>query len=115
MLESTPHVSPYIKVIVVDVEIRYLTTNPVQVNLVIRGTLPDQCQYRFYSVENRRERNVKVSLYGIHPSDNSCPQTIGSIEYALQLGRDLPESEQGFSPGDYILTVNNYQTYFSIK
>src|SRR5688572_12503082 len=40
MTESSPHVSPYIKVIVVSVEIRFLETNPVQVELVIRGTLP---------------------------------------------------------------------------
>jgi hypothetical protein len=115
MTESMPRVSPYIKVMVVDVEIRYLETNPVQVELVIRGTLPDQCKYGFYSVENRGDQNVKVSLDGIHPSDNSCLQTNQSIEYVLCLGRDMPESERGFSPGDYKLTVNNYQTSFSIK
>ena len=115
MTESVPHVSPYIKVTVVDVEIRYLETNPVQVELVIRGTLPDQCKYGFYSVETRADQNVKVSLDGIHPADNSCLQTDQSIEYVLRLGRDMPEAERGFSPGDYKLTVNNFQTSFSIK
>jgi len=115
MTESTPRVSPYIDVIVEDVEIRYQATNPVQVELVIRGTLPDQCKYEFYSIENRRNLNVKISLSGIHPADNSCVQTIQTIEYVLLLGRDMPESERGFFPGDYTLTVNNYQTTFSIK
>jgi len=115
MTESAPRVSPYIKVMVVDVEIRYLETKPVQVELVIRGTLPDQCKYDFYSVENRGDQNVKVSLDGIHPADNSCLQTTQTIEYVLRLGRDMPELERGFSPGDYKLTVNNYQTSFSIK
>ena len=115
MTESAPHVSPYIKVVVVDVEIRYLKTNPVQVELVIRGTLPDQCKYGFYSVENRADQNVKVSLDGIHPADNSCGQTGQSMEYVLPLGRDMPEAERGFPPGEYKLTVNNYQTSFSIK
>jgi hypothetical protein len=115
MTESAPHVSPYIDVMVVNVEIRYLETNPAQVELVIRGTLPDQCKYDFYSVENRAGQNVKVSLDGIHPADNSCLQTTQTIEYVLRLGRDMPESERGFAPGDYELTVNNYQTSFSIK
>ena len=115
MTESTPRVSPYIDVIVEDVEIRYQATNPVQVELVIRGTLPDQCKYEFYSIENRRNLNVKISLSGIHPADNSCVQTIQTIEYVLLLGRDMPESERGFAPGNYTLTVNNYQTTFSIK
>ena len=113
--ESAPHVSPYINIMVTDVEIRRLETTPVQVELVIRGTLPDQCKYVFYSVETRRDQNVKVSLDGKHPADNSCLQTEQNIEYVLRLGRDMPESERGFSSGDYNLTVNNYQTSFSIK
>jgi inhibitor of cysteine peptidase len=115
MTESMPRVSPYIRVMVENVEIRYLETDPVQVELVIRGTLPDQCKYDFYSVENRGGQNVKISLSGIHPTDNSCLQTAQTIEYVLRLGRDMPESERGFSPNDYKLTVNNYQTSFSIK
>lgn len=112
---STPHVSPYIDVIVDNVEIRYLKTNPVQVELVIRGTLPDQCKYGFYSVENRRNLNVKITLFGIHPADNSCKQTNQIIEYMLLLGRDMPEIERGFAPGNYELNVNNYKTTFSIR
>jgi len=115
MQESTPRVSPYIDVMVDDVEIRYLETNPVQVELVIRGTLPDQCKYGFYSVEYRGNLNVNISLSGIHPADNSCVQTIQTIEYVLLLGRDMPESERGFAPGDYTLIVNDYQITFSIK
>lgn len=115
MKESNPHVSPYIDVIVDDVEIRYQATNPVQVELVIRGTLPDQCKYGFYSLENRGNLNVKIKLSGIHPADNSCIQINQTIEYVLLLGRDMPELERGFAPGGYELTVNKYQTTFSIK
>lgn len=114
-MENTPHVSPYIPVNVLSVEVQSLDTTPVEVELVIRGTLPDQCKYQFYSVENRVEQSVNVSLRGIHPSDSSCPQEDQTIEYVLPLGRDMPEAERGFSPGDYRLTVNNYQTSFSIK
>jgi hypothetical protein len=114
LTESAPHVSPYIRVTVVAVEVRPLDTNPVQVELVIRGTLPDQCTYQFYSVENRAEQTVKVNLDGIHPADTSCLQTDQTIQYVLPLGRDMPEAERGFPPGDYKLVVNNYQTSFSI-
>lgn len=115
MTQNQPHVSPYIQVKVMEVEIRYLETEPQQVEIVIRGTLPDQCKYSFYSLENRSDQNVKVSLAGIHPNDNNCLQTEQSIEYVLLLGRDMPEKERGFSPGDYMLTVNDYQAGFSIE
>lgn len=115
VIATGPVVSPYIKVMVVGVEIRFLETDPAQVELVIRGTLPDQCKYDFYSVESRAGQNVKVSLNGIHPAGRDCPRTAQDIEYVLPLGRDMPEAERGFSPGDYRLTVNNYQTSFSIK
>jgi hypothetical protein len=42
-------------------------------------------------------------------------QTAQSIAYVLLLGKDMPESEQGFPSGEYTLTVNEYQTGFSIK
>ena len=114
-IPSAPIVSPYIEVQVNKVEIKYLETVPVQVELVIQGTLPDQCKYDFYSLENRRGTNVKISLSGIHPSDTNCLQTIQNTEYVLRLGRDMPELERGFAPGDYELIVNSYQTTFSIK
>jgi hypothetical protein len=112
---ATPVVSPYIKVAVEDVKIRYLATKPVQVELLIRGALPDQCKYEFYSLENRGDQDVKITLYGIHPAGLNCPQTKQTIEYALPLGRDLPEAERGFVPGSYQLRVNDYQTTLSIR
>jgi hypothetical protein len=112
--ESSPHVSPYVDVVVTDVEIRYLETAPVQVELVIRGTLPDQCKYNFYSVENRRNQNIKISVKGRHPAEG-CEQISQAVEYILLLGRDMPESERGFTPGNYTLSVNKYQTVFTIK
>ena len=114
-IEDSPHVSPYIWVDVADVGIRFLNIDPVQVELVIRGTLPDMCTYQFYSVETRMNHNIRVSLQGIHPADTSCLQVTQNIEYVLLLGRDMPEIERGFPTGDYNLTVNNYQTSFSIK
>lgn len=112
--ENLPHVSPYVDVVVTNVQFRYLETNPVQIEIVVEGTLPDQCKYDFYSLENRSEQNVKITLKGIHPAE-SCEQVYQSVEYVLLLGRDLPANERGFLPGTYFLTINDYQTDFSIK
>jgi hypothetical protein len=115
MTDNAPHVSPYIKVTVTKVDIRYLDTNPVQVELVIWGTLPDQCKYDFYSIENRNNTQVKISLDGIHPSDSTCANTSQAVQYVLKLGRDFPEKNRGFAQGEYKLIVNNFQTNFLIK
>ena len=112
--EEFPHVSPYIDVIVSDVEFRLLEADPVEEEIIIRGSLPDQCEYDFYSVESRRGQNIKITLKGIHPQKD-CTQDAQIIEYSLLLGRDLPEDERGFSSGNYTLIVNNFQTFFTIQ
>lgn len=110
-----PQVSPYFKLQVTSVEIRSLATTPARVELVIHGVLPDQCKYEFYAVETRAQNSVRISLDAIHPNDNSCAQTEQATQYTLALGRDLPEAQRGFAPGEYVLTVNEYQASFSIK
>ena len=115
MTVSAPHVSPYIDVIVQSVEIHYLETSPVQVELVIQGTLPDQCKYGFYSIENRQGLNIRISLSGIHPADTGCAHTVQTIKYTLLLGRDMPESQRGFAPGNYELMINKFSTTFSVN
>ncbi len=108
-----PIVSPYVDVVVIGVEVRTLPTTPVQVELLIRGTLPDQCKYRLYAVDHREAQQVRVQLRAMHPAEN-CDQTVQSIEYLLPLERNLPESRRGFAPGTYELIVNDYRTTFSI-
>lgn len=114
MTKSAPHVSPYFDLVVTDVEIRYLETDPVQAEVVIRGTLPDQCKYEFYSLENRRNQDVKITLKVRHPAGD-CDQSSQNVEYVLLLGKIKPEAERGFAPGDYTLIVNKFQTVFTIK
>jgi hypothetical protein len=112
---NRPIVSPYLDVLIESVEIRIVDANLSRVELVIRGSLPDQCKYDFYVVENRGDHNIKITLKGIHPKDTSCAQTVQSIEYIYQLGRDMPESKRGLEAGNYELTVNNYNTSFTIE
>jgi hypothetical protein len=109
-----PIVSPYIDVAVTGIEVIFLDTHPVQVELIIHGSLPDQCAYDFYSIENRTPDQVKITLKGIHPSTLDCAQTVQNIDHSLRLGQDFPEIQRGFEPGSYQLTVNGYQTTFVI-
>jgi hypothetical protein len=110
-----PIVSPFVDLQVTGVEVRQLATKPVQVEAVIRGNLPDQCAYRFHAVENRQERSVRIQIKAIHPANGNCAQTAQAVEYIFPLGRDMPEAQRGFAPGEYELVVNDYRTTFSIK
>ena len=110
-----PSVSPYIDVTVTETEIIFKDTLPIQVELIIHGTLPDQCTYDYYSVENRQPGQVKITLRGIHPAKTDCEQTSQNITYSLLLGQDLPENQRGFEPGSYLLIINDYQTTFTIE
>lgn len=111
---SDPGISPFIDVNVTGVEIHFLETFPVQVQLVIHGTVPDQCTYVFHALDKRIDHQIKVTLTGRHPAGGSCTQTSQDVEHTLLLGGWLPEGERGFEPGDYQLLVNLYQTSFSI-
>lgn len=113
VVDSNPHVSPQVKVAVEYVEVRLLETDPVQVELVIKGTLPDQCKYELITTEDRTDDSIKITLEGLRPPEN-CQDSTQNIEYVLLLGRDLPEPERGFNPGNYELRINDYQTSFSI-
>jgi hypothetical protein len=86
----------------------------VQVELVIHGSLPDQCIYDIHVLEKRIDRQVKVTLISRHPADMSCAQTPQPIAYTYPLGSGYSEDQRGFEPGDYQLLVNRYQTSFSI-
>jgi hypothetical protein len=109
-----PIVSPYVEVTVEDVQVRILTTNPPQAQLIIRGTLPDMCDYQMYGVESRGEGSLHLSLQGIHPVGVMCAQALQSIEYTWVLGQDLPPAERSLRPGIYELTVNTYRTTIRI-
>jgi hypothetical protein len=112
-LDSTPHVSPQVPVTVTHVEARTLETNPDQVELIIQGTLPDQCEYEIFSYEVRSGNTVNVTVEGIHPPE-TCENIEQHIEYTLLLGRDAPEEASIFTPGNYEVIVNGYPSEFSI-
>lgn len=112
---SLPVVSPYLDVLIESVEVRVSDKYPAQIELVILGSLPDQCKYGFYIVENREGHNIKITLKGIHPQDITCTQTSQIIEYIYLLGRDMPESKRGLEAGTYELIVNTYHTSFIIS
>ena len=115
MTINSPHVSPNIKVIVTNIGIRSIINHPGQLELVIKGTLPDQCQYRFSTVESRVDKTIKINFLAIHPNNNDCQQKSQNIEYILPLGRDMPEADRALAPGNYTISVNKFQISYSVK
>ena len=111
--DSNPHVSSQVPVKVTHVEARTLEPAPDQVELIIQGTLPDQCEYEIISYEVRSGNTVNVTVEGIHPPE-TCENTEQQIEYTLLLGRDEPEEARIFAPGNYEVIVNGYPSEFSI-
>jgi hypothetical protein len=103
-----------VRVAVETVEVRLLESFPVQIELVIHGNLPDACDYELVASEEREGQMVSVTLEGQRPADVSCPAGVQPVTYTLLLGGPLPLAERGFVPGDYTLTVNDYQTLVKV-
>lgn len=104
-----------VRVAVEAVEVRLLESFPVQIELVIKGALPDGCEYQLIASEQREGQMVSIMLEGQRPADLSCTAEIQPIAYTLLLGDGLPLAERGLAPGDYTPTVNDYQTSFSVE
>ncbi len=95
------------KVTIEAVELRYLESLPIQIELFIKGNLPDECEYELVATQAREGQMISVTLEGRRPADLPCAAAIRPITYALLL-------EGGFEPGDYTLVVNDYQMSFSV-
>jgi hypothetical protein len=96
------------KVAVEAVELRQLESLPIQIQLFIKGNLPDDCEYELVATQAREGQMIRVTLEGQRPADLSCTTAIQPVTYALRL-------EGGFEPGDYTLAVNDYQMSFSVS
>jgi hypothetical protein len=95
------------KVAVEAVELRQLESLPIQIQLFIKGNLPDECEYELVATQAREGQMIRVTLEGQRPVDLPCSTAIQPVIYTLRL-------EGGFEPGGYTLVVNDYQTSFSV-
>ena len=109
--EPTPTVTeePVASVAVVeDIEVHFLESLPVQVQIVVRGTLPDAGCTTIGSVEQELEGDTfKVKLITTTDPLALCAQALTPFEEVVKLEfSDLPV-------GDYVVDVNGVQETFT--
>jgi hypothetical protein len=92
---------------VTDVQVLLMESWPVQVGLVIKGTLPDAC-IEVVGVQEQRDGNtITLTVQTRRLEDARCAQVVTDFEHRYRL-------EGGFYSGDYTLDVNGYVVEFHI-
>lgn len=72
-------------VFVESTEILYLESFPVQVRLVVRGSLPTPCHQAQWSVEDDGE-TIEVTLWSVIALGQGCAQVLEPFEVSIPLG-----------------------------
>ena len=72
---------------------------PVQVNVILRGSLPDPChELRVVPSEPDADKNINLEVYSLVDASQSCITVIEPFEATISLG--------SFSQGTYTILVN---------
>lgn len=91
-----------------DLEVRILESFPVQVEVVVRGSLPDSCTTIEGIVKNREGNTFTIGLGTARPSESVCVQTIRPYEEAIAL------DVEGLPAGAYTVNVNGVSETFDL-
>ncbi len=91
------------------VEIHQIESSPVQVNVYIRGHLPNECATIDQITQNRTDSNFKVTLESIYFDDASCSSDPIPFEEVIEL--DIV----GLTAGIYVVDVNGLQGSFTLR
>jgi hypothetical protein len=87
-------------------EIRYLESDPVQVQLLVSGSLPTPCHDPVFEVQDLGDR-IDVLLWSLADPDAMCIQVLEPFELAIPLGSfesaDLPVFLNGQEVGRIII------------
>ena len=92
---------------VTDVQVLLMESWPVQVGLVIRGTLPDACTEIADVQEQRSGNTITLTVQTNRPKDMMCAQVVTDFEHRYRL-------EGGFYSGDYTIDVNGFIVEFHV-
>src|SRR5262245_41693849 len=75
------------------IDIRYLESDPVQVHLVVRGSLPTPCNIPAWEVQ-QTEAGIDVALWSTIEPGATCVAVLEPVEISIPLGSfetaDLP-------------------------
>jgi hypothetical protein len=92
-----------------DLEIRMLESFPVQVEVVVRGSLPDSCTTIEGIVKNREGNTFTIGLGTVRPSEAVCVQTARPYEEVIAL------EVEGLPAGGYTVIVNGVSEAFDLE
>ncbi len=88
--------------------IRILESDPVQVEVVVRGNLADGCTQINETLVSREGNQYQVILTTQRPPDAICTQALVPFEEIISL--DIEDA----SPGEYTVDVNGVVDTFSL-
>jgi hypothetical protein len=89
-----------------DVIVQVATSNPAQVNVQVKGSLPDPCS-SVGTVTQRREGNKVIVSIPVRRGRGICAQMIQPTTVSVRL-------EGGFESGTYVVVVNGVERPFKI-
>lgn len=80
-------------------EIVIMESFPVQINVILRGSLPDPChELRIVPSEPNQENRIDLEVYSLVDTSQACITVIEPFEATVSLG--------SFSTGTYTILVN---------
>jgi hypothetical protein len=80
-------------------DILVMESAPVQVNVILRGSLPDPChELRVVPSAPDGDNNINIEVYSLADPSKSCITVLEPFEATISLG--------SFQPGSYTIFVN---------
>lgn len=92
-----------------EVEVIFLESFPLQVQLKVQGYMPDGCTEIDSTDVEQVENHFEVTIRTVRPTDVACTQAIEPYE------QNVPLDVYGLSAGDYTVDVNAVKASFTFK
>jgi hypothetical protein len=89
------------------VEVQIRESQPVQVGVLVSGSLSDKCTTFHEAKQVRNGNTIELTITTMRPKDAMCAQMIEIYSNTFTLEGDFP-------PGDYIVRVNGVEKSFKI-
>lgn len=101
-------IQPAEEAIVESVQVQILESYPVQVQVIIRGRLPDACTYIASVTQQREGATFRVRMITARNPNQLCAQVLTPFEQVVRL------DVAGLSPGAYNVRVNDTISSFQL-
>jgi hypothetical protein len=96
-------------IVVADIDIHILESFPIQVQVLVHGTLPDACAFVDQVAQTRQGSTFQVTLTPAWPADVRCAQMITPFEQIV------PLEVLGLEAGTYTVDVHGVQGTFQLS